>query len=128
MTSHGWLQIAVFLGLVFAVTPPLGGFIRRVFDRERTWLDPVLLPVERAVYRLTGVDDRAEMGWTEYAAALLSFSGVSMLVLYAHPACPALAPVESQRRSAPFRRTWPSTPRRRSRPTRTGRRTPARRP
>src|SRR5438132_409445 len=54
----------------------------RVFNRERTWLDPVLRPVERLVYRLTGVDQTREMRWTEYAMAMLLFSGVSMLVLY----------------------------------------------
>jgi K+-transporting ATPase ATPase A chain len=54
----------------------------RVFNRERTFLDPVLRPVERFIYRLTGVDETREMRWTEYAGALLLFSAVSMLVLY----------------------------------------------
>ncbi len=82
MTVNGWLQIGFFLLAVFLVTPPLGAFITRVFARERTWLDPVLRPVERLVYRLTGVDESREMRWTEYAIALLMFSVVSMLVLY----------------------------------------------
>ena len=82
MTANGWLQIAVFLLIVLAVTPPLGRYIARVFNRDRTWLDPVLVPLERAVYRATGVDDRSEMAWTEYAAAMLAFSGVSMVFLY----------------------------------------------
>ena len=82
MTINGWLQILLFLAVVLAVTAPLGRFMTRVFSRERTWLDPVLGPVERLIYRLTGVDGAREMRWTEYAVAMLLFSAVSMLVLY----------------------------------------------
>ena len=83
MTPNGWLQILLFLGLVLAVTRPLGRFMTRVFNRERTLLDPVLRPVERLIYRVTGVDETREMRWTEYGAAMLLFSAVSMLLLYA---------------------------------------------
>src|SRR5689334_23145568 len=83
MTINGWLQIGLFLLAILAVTPPLGRFMTRVFDRERTFLDPVLRPVERLIYRLTGVDEVREMRWTEYAWAMLLFSVVSMVVLYA---------------------------------------------
>src|SRR2546428_6422628 len=83
MTAQGWFQILFFLVAIFLVTPVLGGFMSRVFTRQRTWLDPALRPVERLVYRLTGVDETREMRWTEYAVALLLFSVVSMLVLYA---------------------------------------------
>jgi potassium-transporting ATPase potassium-binding subunit len=83
MSANGWLQIAIFLGLVLLVTKPLGVFMTRVFDRERTFMDPVLRPVERLIYRLTGVDENHEMRWTEYAASMLLFSVVSMLLLYA---------------------------------------------
>jgi K+-transporting ATPase ATPase A chain len=82
MTLNGWLQIFVVLALVLAVTKPLGVFMARVFSGERTFLDPVLRPVERLIYRLTGVDEKHEMRWTEYAIAMLLFSAVSMLVLY----------------------------------------------
>src|SRR5579862_6536617 len=82
MTINGWLQILVFLGLILAVTKPLGVFMARVFARERTFLDPVLRPIERVLYRVTGVDETHEMRWTEYATAMLLFSAVSMLVLY----------------------------------------------
>src|SRR6188474_1358992 len=82
MTANGWLQIGVFLLAVLAVTPVLGRYMTRVFNRERTWLDPVLAPIERFLYQLTGVDEKREMRWTEYAAAVLLFSVVSMLVLY----------------------------------------------
>jgi K+-transporting ATPase ATPase A chain len=82
MTLNGWLQILVFLALIFAITKPLGVFMARVFARERTFLDPVLRPIERLLYRVTGVDESHEMRWTEYATAMLLFSAVSMLVLY----------------------------------------------
>ena len=82
MTANGWLQIVVFLLAIFAVTPLLGGFMARVFSRQKTWLDPVARPLERLIYKLTGVDETREMRWTEYAVAVLMFSVVSMLVLY----------------------------------------------
>ena len=82
MTLNGWLQILVFLALIFAVTKPLGVFMTRVFAREKTFLDPVLRPIERLLYRVTGVDETHEMRWTEYAITMLLFSAVSMLVLY----------------------------------------------
>jgi len=82
MTLNGWLQILFFLLLVLAVTKPMGIFMKRVFNREKTFMDPVLRPVERLLYRVTGVDESHEMRWTEYAAAMLLFSLVSMLVLY----------------------------------------------
>jgi K+-transporting ATPase ATPase A chain len=82
MTLNGWFQILLFLAVVLAATAPLGRFMTRVFTRERTWLDPVCRPIERLIYRTTGVDETHEMSWTEYAVAMLLFSGVSMLVLY----------------------------------------------
>jgi K+-transporting ATPase ATPase A chain len=82
MTVNGWIQILLFLVLIFAVTKPLGVFMTRVFNRERTFLDPLARPVERLLYRVTGVDENHEMRWTEYAVAMLMFSGVSMLLLY----------------------------------------------
>src|SRR5215469_7742833 len=82
MTINGWLQIFVFLALIFVVTKPLGIFMTRVFSRERTFLDPVLRPIERLLYRITGVDESHEMRWTEYATSMLLFSGISMLLLY----------------------------------------------
>src|ERR1700732_2305596 len=82
MTTNGWFQIAFFLLLILAVTKPMGVFITRVFGREKTFMDPVLRPMERLLYRVTGVDEDHEMRWTEYAIAMLLFSVVSMLVLY----------------------------------------------
>jgi potassium-transporting ATPase potassium-binding subunit len=82
MTANGWFQVFFFLALILLVTKPLGVFMAWVFNRERTFLDPVARPVERLLYRLTGVDESHEMDWKEYAVAMLLFSGVSMLVLY----------------------------------------------
>jgi len=82
MTANGWFQIALFFIVLLAVTKPLGVFMARVFSRERTFLDPLLRPIERLIYRSTGVDETREMDWKEYAVAMLLFSGVSMLVLY----------------------------------------------
>jgi len=82
MTINGWLQILVFLALILAVTKPMGVFLTRVFSRERTFLDPALRPIERLLYRVTGVDENHEMRWTEYAISMLLFSAVSMIVLY----------------------------------------------
>ncbi len=83
MTGNGWLQIFLFLLAIFAVAKPAGLFMTRVFRREKTWLDPLLRPCERLLYVLTGVDEKREMRWTEYAIAMLLFSGVSMTLLYA---------------------------------------------
>ena len=82
MTLNGWLQIAFFLALILLVTKPLGLYMAHVFNGERTFLDPVLGPIERLIYKLTRVDAGKEMRWTEYAVAMLLFSVVSMLVLY----------------------------------------------
>ena len=75
MTANGWLQIGVFLLLILAVTKPLGVYMARVFSRERTFMDPVMRPMERLLYRVTGVDENHEMRWTEYAVASLFSSG-----------------------------------------------------
>src|SRR6185436_9677253 len=82
MTINGWLQILFFLALILAVTKPMGVFMTHVFNREPTFLDPVLRPIERLIYKLTRVNAEHEMRWTEYAVAMLLFSGVSMLALY----------------------------------------------
>ena len=96
MTLNGWFQILLFLAAIAAVTVPLGRFMARVFARERTWFDPVLRPLERLIYRLTGVDETHEMRWTEYGATTLVFSVVSMLVLYALQRLQGLLPFNPQ--------------------------------
>jgi potassium-transporting ATPase potassium-binding subunit len=82
MTANGWLQIALFFVVLLLITKPIGVFMARVFAREKTFLDPVLRPLERLLYRCTGIDESHEMDWKEYAVAMLLFSAVSMLLLY----------------------------------------------
>jgi potassium-transporting ATPase potassium-binding subunit len=82
MTANGWFQILFFILVILVLTRPIGIFLTRVFNGEKTLLDPILRPVERLIYRLTGVDDKHDMRWTEYATAMLLFSGVSMALLY----------------------------------------------
>jgi len=83
MTANGWLQIAVFFALVLLTAKPLGLYMVRVYERQKTLLDPVLGPIERLLYRLTGIDANAEMRWTEYGAAMLIFSLATILLTYA---------------------------------------------
>ena len=82
MTINGWMQIGVFLALILAIAKPLGAFMARVYSGERTFFDPVARPIERLLYRVTGVDEKHEMRWTEYGFAMLLFSAASMLLLY----------------------------------------------
>jgi K+-transporting ATPase ATPase A chain len=96
MTLNGWFQIIFFLALILVVTKPLGLFMAHVFNCERTFLDPLLRPVERLVYRLTGVDETREMRWTEYAAAMLLFNLATLLVLYAMQRLQGVLPLNPQ--------------------------------
>ncbi len=82
MTLNGWLQILVYCAVMLLLTKPMGVFMAKVFSRERTWLDPVMRPIEKTLYKLTCVDEHREMRWTEYSIATLLFSAVSMLGLY----------------------------------------------
>ncbi len=100
MTVNGWVQIVVFLLLVLAVTKPIGVFITRVFSRERTFMDPVLRPIERLIYKLCFVDENHEMRWTEYAFAMLLFSVVSMLLLYLMQRVQGYLPLNPQKFAA----------------------------
>src|SRR5487761_794995 len=83
MTFNGWVQIALFGAIVIAVTRPFGGYMTRVFAGDRMFLSPRLRPVERAVYWCCGVDETEEQHWLTYAVAMLLFSVVGFLTLYA---------------------------------------------
>jgi K+-transporting ATPase ATPase A chain len=83
MTINGWIQILLFCVVIIAITVPLGGYMTRVFAGERTLLSPVLRPVERVLYRLSGVDETAEQYWVSYAIAALAFTFAGFLSLYA---------------------------------------------
>jgi len=82
MTANGWFQIGLYVLVLFLITKPIGVFLARVFEREKTVLDPLLRPVERLIYRLCGVDQNIEMRWTEYGTTMLVFSTVSLILLY----------------------------------------------
>src|ERR1700735_1882875 len=82
MTVNGWFQIGLFFVVLLAVTKPLGLFMTRVFEGEKTFLDPVLRTLRRMIRRGCGVDRMREMDWKESTIAMLLYSGVSMALLY----------------------------------------------
>jgi K+-transporting ATPase ATPase A chain len=82
MTAIGWLQAIVFFLIVLALTKPLGSYMARVFEGERTWLTPVFAPLEKLIYRLCGVREGEEMTWYAYALSMLAFSVVGLAYLY----------------------------------------------
>ena len=83
MSANGWLQFAIFSLILLASVRPVGIYLARVLEGERTWLDPVLRPIERLIYKLCGVHADKEMNWREYAFAVLGFSAVTTLLTYA---------------------------------------------
>src|SRR5262245_26072163 len=83
MTIIGWIQILLFCAIIVALTPLLGGYMTRVFRGERTILTPVLRPVELALYRVAGIDEKQEQGWLAYTVAMLLFHVGGFLILYA---------------------------------------------
>ena len=93
MTANGWLQIALFIGAVLLVTRPLGLYVTAVYDGRVRWL----APVERLLYRAAGIDPSVEQHWTGYAAAMLAFSVVSMLLTYGALRLQHLLPLNPQR-------------------------------
>ena len=100
MTFNGWLQIALFCAVVIAITKPLGGYMTRVFNGERSLLHPVLRPIERAVYWCCGVDETKEQNWLTYAVAMLFFSVAGFITLYALQRLQAVLPFNPQGQSA----------------------------
>ena len=77
------VQVVVLVGLLALLTKPLGVYMAHVFQGKRTFADPVIKPVEHLIYRLTRVDESGEMAWTSYALAMLAFSLMGFLILYA---------------------------------------------
>jgi K+-transporting ATPase ATPase A chain len=82
MTTNGWMQIALFFVVVLALAKPMGSYMTLVFERRRTWLDPVAGPIERLLYRATGIKPDEEMRWTEYLVSMLIFSAVTLVLTY----------------------------------------------
>jgi K+-transporting ATPase ATPase A chain len=96
MTANGWLQIGFFCLALLAVTKPMGMYVQRVYEGKVRWL----APVERVIYRAAGIDPDEDQHWTRYAAALLLFSAVSMLVTYAVLRLQAVLPLNPQHLAA----------------------------
>jgi K+-transporting ATPase ATPase A chain len=82
MTANGWIQIALYVAVIIVLTKPLGGYMTRVFNGERTFLSPLLRPVERALYWVCRIDEKEEQHWTTYAVAMLAFSVAGFITLY----------------------------------------------
>ncbi len=82
MTANGWLQIAIYVGVLIFLTPLLGAYMARVYRGERVFLSPVVAPVERGLYRLLGVDSERQQDWKGYARSVIVFSVFSFGALY----------------------------------------------
>jgi K+-transporting ATPase ATPase A chain len=100
MSFNGWLQFAIYSVILLATVRPVGIYLARVMEGERTWLDPVLRPFERFIYKLCGVNSEKEMNWREYTFALLGFSAVTMVFTYAIERLQAFLPWNPQHLAA----------------------------
>jgi K+-transporting ATPase ATPase A chain len=96
MTINGWLQIALYCVIIIAITKPLGGYMMRVFGGDRTFLSPILRPIERAIYGISGVDEAEDQHWVVYAIAMLAFTMAGFVVLYALQRLQAALPFNPQ--------------------------------
>jgi potassium-transporting ATPase potassium-binding subunit len=96
MTVIGWAQILIFFAAIVACTPLLGGFMYRVFAGERTWLTPVVEPIETLIYRLGRINPAAQMSWKSYVLAVLGFSAVGLVYLYTMLRTQAWLPLNPQ--------------------------------
>ncbi|MDO9425508.1 MAG: potassium-transporting ATPase subunit KdpA [Methylobacterium sp.] len=100
MTINGWIQIALFCAVVLALARPLGGYMTRVFTGERTFLSPVLAPVERGLYRVAGINAAQEQHWLAYALSMLAFHVLGFVALYALLRVQAVLPLNPDGQSA----------------------------
>ena len=96
MNIQGWAEIALILGLSVLIAWPLGIYLSRVWNDERTWLDPVLRPVEGAFYKASGIDPKRSQGWVGYAGALIAFNAVGFFLLFAILRLQGLLPLNPQ--------------------------------
>lgn len=101
MNSSGWIQLILYVGLLLAITKPIGLYLCKVLDADgKTFLDPVFKPLERLTYKLFGVDPKKEQDWKRYTIAMLLFSMVSMLFTYAILRLQAVLPLNPQKMAA----------------------------
>ncbi|HWJ19597.1 MAG TPA: potassium-transporting ATPase subunit KdpA, partial [Geobacterales bacterium] len=83
MTIIGWIQIILFCAIIVALTPVLGAYMTRVFNGERTFLSPVLRPIEAGMYWAGSIDEKREQHWLTYTVAMLLFHAGGFLIIYA---------------------------------------------
>jgi len=100
MTSIGWIQILLFCVIIVALAKPLGGYMTRVFNGERTILSPILRPIEAGLYRISGVDDTREQHWLTYTLAMLLLQVGGFVILYAVMRLQELLPLNPAGQSA----------------------------
>ena len=100
MSANGWLQFAFYSLVLLATVRPVGVYMTRVLEGQRTWLDPVFRPFERLIYKLCGVNSEKEMNWREYAYAMLGLSAVSLLLTYGIERLQAYFPFNPQKIAA----------------------------
>jgi K+-transporting ATPase ATPase A chain len=100
MTTIGWIQILLYCAIIVAITPVLGGYMTRVFNGERTFLSPVLRPVEAAIYWAGGVDEKREQHWLMYVVGMLLFHVGGFLILYVLMRVQALLPFNPAEQTA----------------------------
>ncbi len=96
MTANGWLQIALLFAVVILTAIPIGRFMARVYAGERTFLSPILGPVERGLYRLAGVDPGRDQGWVAYTLSMLAFNAAGFLLLFGILRLQGLLPLNPQ--------------------------------
>src|SRR5580698_199244 len=96
MTINGWIQIALYCVIIVAIAKPIGGYMTRVFNGERTLLSPVLRPIEKVFYAISGVDEKEDQHWLVYAIAMLAFTMAGFVSLYALQRLQALLPFNPQ--------------------------------
>ena len=97
MNIYNWIQILFYLAVLLVLAKPLGSFMAKVYQGERTFLDFILAPVERFVYRLAGVNAEEDMNWKTYAIAVLLFNIFGLLMVYALQRLQAFLPLNPQR-------------------------------
>ena len=100
MTTIGWIQILLYCAIIIAITPVLGGYMTRVFNGERTFLSPVLRPVEAVLYGIGGVDEKREQSWLIYTVSMLFFHVGGFLILYVLMRVQALLPFNPAEQTA----------------------------
>ena len=96
MTVQGWFLIVLFTLIIVLITKPMGAWLFRLMEGGRTWLHPAIAPVERGFYGLAGVDPKQDQSWRQYAASMLLFNGLGILLLYALQRLQGVLPLNPQ--------------------------------